>query len=147
LPAEFTGVLVIIELSKRSILLFGVALLELTGPTSAEFPMKTFDCSMWSDVVGFPVPIPTHAFELITTTFEPPLMLEKRATFDPMVPELTCRVAVGFVVPIPTNPDVPKILVVLMVVTLNNEAVKFDETLRFPIFEEFAIMKGIVSVS
>jgi hypothetical protein len=45
-----------------------------------------------SGLVGFVVPIPTHAFELMTTTFEPPEMLEKRATFVPMVPGPTCRV-------------------------------------------------------
>jgi len=173
---------------------------------------------------GVAVPMPTHAFELMTTMFVPPPMLEKRATFEPRVaavgptripdaiyaelqrsvvepnvsPESVCGLkslalvivafvvpaiekltlvtpasnrrlqpvlvitdvpipvgvtissdadADGFVVPIPTDPDFPNILTVLMVVTLNNEAVKFDETLRFPIFEEFAIMRGIVSVS
>ena len=41
------------------------------------------------DACGFAVPIPTHAFELMTTKFEPPPMLEKRATFEPIVPEPT----------------------------------------------------------
>ena len=45
----------------------------------------------WRVDVGFVVPIPTHAFELMTTTFEPPPMLENKAMFDPMVPVPTWR--------------------------------------------------------
>ena len=39
-------------------------------------------------LVGFVVPIPTHAFELMTTIFEPPDTLEKRAMFEPRVVEV-----------------------------------------------------------
>jgi len=36
-----------------------------------------------NELVGFAVPIPTHAFELITTTFDP---FENTATFVPTLP-------------------------------------------------------------
>ena len=41
-----------------------------------------------SGLVGFVVPIPTQAFELMTTIFEPPETLEKRAMFEPRVVEV-----------------------------------------------------------
>jgi hypothetical protein len=41
---------------------------------------------------GLVVPIPTQAFELITTTLEPPPMFENMATFEPIVPAPTTRV-------------------------------------------------------
>ena len=40
------------------------------------------------ELVGLVVPIPTQAFELITTTLEPPPTFEKMATFEPRTVEL-----------------------------------------------------------
>ena len=47
------------------------------------------------EVVGLVVPIPTQAFELITTIFCPPAMFENTATFEPIVPGPTLRVLVA----------------------------------------------------
>ena len=44
------------------------------------------------ELVGLVVPMPTHALELITTTFEPPPTFEKRAMFEPIVPVPTLRI-------------------------------------------------------